>query len=63
MDMYYKQGMGYKAVAKALQVKGHIYIRTWVKTYEQHGVIELGRSRPRRRKVISPTPVDLEAEN
>ncbi len=61
--LYYKHGLGYKAVANALEIKDHTYIRTRVKTYEKHGVVELGRSRPRKRKVISSTPVDLEEEN
>jgi transposase len=37
VDLYWKEGMGYKTVAKELGIS-HPLVRRWVKRYEQEGI-------------------------
>ncbi|WP_222936946.1 transposase [Anoxybacillus flavithermus] len=40
VDLYLKEGMGYKTVAKELGID-HSMVRRWVKYYEQEGIQSL----------------------
>ncbi|MBA2870902.1 transposase [Anoxybacillus calidus] len=72
VDLYLKEGMGYKTVAKELGID-HSMVRRWVKHYEQEGIQGLeekrgkakgpGKGRPRTRPGDPETKIKrLEAE-
>jgi transposase len=73
VDLYLKEGMGYKTVAKELDI-GHTVVRRWVKNFEADGIKGLeekrgkakgpGKGRPRTRPEDSEEKIKrLEAEN
>ncbi|ASS90594.1 MAG: helix-turn-helix domain-containing protein [Bacillaceae bacterium] len=72
VDLYLKEGMGYKAVTKELGIS-HSMVRRWVKRYEQEGIQGLeekrgkakgpNKGRPRTRPEDPETKIKrLEAE-
>ena len=72
VDLYFKEGMGYKTVARKLGI-AHAMVRRWVKHYEQEGIQGLeekrgkakgpSKGRPRTRPEDPETKIKrLEAE-